>query len=534
MHPVTPPVDLRVHKCIALVMLGAGLLALVVAWQPYGGDRVPTLAHQQLGSARTWAAADNFWDFEVRVDKDAVRGEGSRRGLLRYSRSTNGAREVLPSTSVARAAAAANPGRDLLSIVLDPRDWKGEHGIYTNYEDRGRGSHRGGCLSMFAGGALRAESFVGVCIHGGRSRRHSEKSLRVMFEPEFGSRIAVSDLLPGALGRSLVVHNDRRQLPFCNPIAYEILGRLGCDVPKYRPIRLMVNGELMQRIYFLTEHYSDSYFEEKLGHRQLLINDERGGRSRIYAKLLRKIKRGRLDFVECRDLLDCDDVVRWLVGVLFCGCIDNRQGVAYLDFKDMKWRWVVWDLDWSFRPWSKTIGGKPSEYGNAVVYMREHFGDIRSTMFDCFVTEDADFRRQFLAEVSMALNHRLRPDWLRSVLGRYRKIAAEYLGPRRLRDDLDAIEQFMVQRPELLRAELVDEIGAGPVFTCKVDVPAGGEVVVDGFRYREDVTFHYFSGQEIDIQAGAGFALQVDGTEVADRVQRFVANRNLRFAVVSR
>jgi hypothetical protein len=531
---VAKQTDLRVARFVALVALCAGLSVFAVWWQGLREDHVPTVSHDQLGSARVFAAADYLRHLQVMVDEPAARGDSAQRGLLKYSRLVGRSVAGLPSTSAAQSVVARLPGCDVLSVTLDPRDWTGENGIYTNYTKRGRSAQRGACVSLLSDGELIAETNAGVCIHGGSSRGQVEKSLRLLLNAEFGSVGSASDLLPGALGASLVVHNDVRDMPFCNPMAYEVLGRIGCDVPLFRPVRLVVNGELLKRVYFLTEHLSESYVEEKIGHRQFIRHDERGGRSRVYARLVWEIARGDDGMASYESRVDCDGVIAWLTGVLFCGSIDNRQGVAYVDLNEMCWRWVAWDLDWSFRPWPKRFGGRVITRTSVTQHMRKHLGDLRSTMFDRLMARDGEFRARMLRQVSRALNHHWRPSWLRALVGRYRALADTYLARGRHGEYLDVIEEFVLERPDAMRLELIKEFGVGPTYACEIEAPDGAAFIVDGHRYDQAAVFHYFAGQEIEIQAVDGCALRVGGAPVAAGARRFVVDEDMQFAVVRR
>lgn len=530
------PSSLVVPKVIALVVLFGALVGFAVEQHASGqGTRGATASHEQLGSARVFAAADQLRELQVIINEAAASGrEGSARGILGYTRRINHAPGPMPSTEAARPMLEQLANVDVISVSIDPRDWNGEKGIYDNFLKRGKNSHRGACLSMFAKGKLVAETTVGVCIHGGSSRYRSNKSLRLMLRSSYGATADSSDLLPGALGDSLVVHSDLRDLPFCNPIAYELMRRLGCDVPLTRPVKLLVNGESMRNVYFLTEHLSDSYLEEKLGHRQFVRNDERGGRSPVYAKRTWKIERSGATVADFEDSVDCDDLISWIAGVLFCAPYDNRQGISYLDWNTMRWRWVVWDLDWSFQPWPTEMNGEPVSGANVTEHMMHPWGDMRSTMFSCFMPKHGEFRKRMLARVSMMLNHELGPEWLSALVARYRTIASVYRGPNGHREELDQIEEFMRARPAVMRSELVDLFGAGPVYTCSVRVPKAASVIVDGHIYDQDITCHYFAGQEVLIRAAKGCVLRVPGSANEITAFKFLMDRNMSFEVIRR
>jgi len=158
--------------------------------------------------------------------------------------------------------------------------------------------------------------------------------------------------------------------------------------------------------------------------------------------------------------------------------------------------------------------------------------DIRSIMFGQFIPKDGEFRKRLLARISLALNHQLRQAWLSSLVARYRQIATDYLGPGRHGQALDSILKFMDERPPLLRAELEVQFDVGPVYQCAVRMAQGASATIDGHGYDHDETFHYFAGQEMQLLAGTGCEVRLEGEVVAPGTRAFVVNDNLHFEIV--
>ncbi|MFT4512843.1 MAG: hypothetical protein ACI91B_001543 [Planctomycetota bacterium] len=524
---------------MALLVLSVGLVAFAILWQASGQRPVAeqALARGQLGSGRVLRAVTQLGQMGVTIDPRVFSGNPrSVAGLLSYSRTVGDKRDaVFPSTQFVADVLGDVPAHDLLSVALDPRDWRGDHGLFDNSHKRGKNWERGACVSLFSGGKLVTESTVGLRIHGGMSRRAGEKSLRIYLAEEFGSSVVCGDLLPGAVGNSLVVHNDQRRMKFCNPISYELMGMLGCDIPRTRPMRVMVNGEMMRRTYFLSEHLSDSYVETKLGHKHFVRIDEQGGHHAQYDRTFALLKYGGPSLDDVARVLDVEDLMAWLTGVLFCAPYDCRQGVAYYNSRDQRWRWVIWDLDWSFGPWPERVDGSRIEDRSITAYLRHPWGDIRTLLFDRRMPIAGEFRARLLARISRSLNHEVTPEWCDALIEKYRGIARSYSpGSRGAEQNLDAIAAFMKARPKLLREELNEEFAVGPVYSCTVRVPKSASVTIDGHEYRADWLGHYFAGQEVTVAAGPGYGVAVDGVAVAGQVWRGVIVANTVVEVIRR
>lgn len=511
--------NLQAVRAIALLLLSACLVGFAVCWQRSGhvhaGSR--SLPRSEFGNARMLKAITELGQMGVTIDPE----RGDSRGMLRVGRPEQDRSVDLPSTRLLYEACGTEPAFDVLSVAMDPRDWRGPDGIYDNPQRRGRNWTREASVSLHRDGELAHESPAGVCIHGGTSRKKPEKSLRLLLTAEFGATVTSDDLLPGALGDSLVVHNDQRRQRFCNPISYEMMARLGCTVPKTRPVRVVVNGELQKRVFFLTEHLSDSHIEARLGHRNFVRLSEQGGHHRLYDKTVWRVHKEYDSMEQVAREVDLDDIVTWLAGVLFAAPFDCRQGIAYYELHEQKWYWLVWDLDWSFGQWPEIVSGQPLKQRNIVDFLLHSWGDVRTVLFDRFMREDSEFRTLLLARLSRVLNHELTVAWCDEVVARYRGIAARYAaGSRAARADLDAIHAFMLARPERLRAELSQELGIEGAHRCLVQVPSGASVRIDGFDYGSDWTGRYFDGQEVVVEVPAGCTLEVDGTAVDGRVWR--------------
>ena len=542
--PRTPSVWPRVVQLGLVLSL---LFGFAVLWHVANAGRERVMAADkvratEIGNRRALDMLVRTGSFFATPDPavfEPARSPTPHHGILEFTTRPQPDIE-LPSTRLARATLGDEAvAYDVLSLAIDPEDWDDPvHGIYTHPFERGRDWQRGACLSLFTAGRLVAESTVGLRIHGGRSRRKHEKSLRLALTPAYGATVTTADLLPGAIGESLVVHNDRRALRYANPIAYRLAALVGCEVPRTRPLRLLINGELLDYTYFLTEHLDDSHFSDKLGHRKFSRVDERVRPKprRYYSHYIRPLRRQPALMRDAEQHVDVGAAIDWLTAILFCAPYDSRQGIAWLDhLGDARWRWVVWDMDWSFQPWPETVIGERIVPRSVTADLMQPHEDIRTGLFSKLMADDPAFRRRLLARVSRALNHELTQPRLDAVLADYDAIARLYGGKGRANDlaAVETIAAFVAARPERLRDELRAQFDLGRVRTCAVRVPAGQSVTIDGYAYDTDWSGRYFEGQLIRVRrvdGGRGFAVdgqQRPGTELRLAVEGDVEIRVL-------
>lgn len=95
-----------------------------------------------------------------------------------------------------------------------------------------------------------------------------------------------------------------------------------------------------------------------------------------------------------------------------------------------------------------------------------------------------------------------------------------------------AAQRLQRSRLPLACVRWYGEFGIGPVHTCTLLIPKGASATVDGHVYDRDVMFHYFQGQEAEIQARPGWTLMRDGIAVPAGTYAFPMHDNLRFELV--
>jgi formylglycine-generating enzyme required for sulfatase activity len=404
-------------------------------------------------------------------------------------------------------AVSAAPGAEIargwpvLSLVVARDDLVDPaRGLLANVLEHGEAWERPGTVAYFEDGRLRFASDVGVRVHGGGSRDHSERQgFRLYFRRRYGARQIPPGILfePDAQPiRTLVVHNDLRvdgngdRWRLVNPVAYDIAEAIGAVAPDTRPARFFLNGEL-QGLFVLTERVSEEFFAAHWGHAQVRADQSEFNRLWEWVGARRPLT---MDEVSQR--IDLDNLTRWFLSVAFCATRDAYQGPSQfrnLTRSEAEWFWVNWDMDRSFRVWD----------ADSYAFLLEQVGgprrgrnpaEPRAVVMTRLLLDDPRFREYFARLFDRVMNHRLTSAFLRERVNHYRQIALT-LSP----DDaafLPRLEQFLDRRPAFFRTLTEEWLNAGPSQPLRVTTPAA--IAIDGEIVRGRFEGVYLPGREIE------------------------------------
>jgi hypothetical protein len=429
---------------------------------------------------------------------------------------------AMPSTTAAPEGVIKS-GRALLSVYVAPRDlYDRDTGILQHPGERGVEWERPAYVSYFDQGELLFASAAHIRVHGGKSRLNSPvQSYRLYFDREYSA----GQFRPGVLfGGSadpierLVVHNDLRQdqkgvwWHFVNPLAFDIARRIGSVTPSTQPVTLALNGE-PQGPYVLSEHVMSRAFQRAhFGHKNFVYEDTQAS-----IKLwgwLRSIE--VLTVGQVNEMVDLENLTRWMISVLFCATTDPFQGVILRDTTrpDSRWFWVNWDMDHSFMDFYQRAD-VPWEHDT----FRTNFGkrDIRSAIVTRLIEEDPEYVEYFRRTLIDTLNHRITPAFLNERLLYYTAAARQHEVPDTTY--LPILAEFLQRRPAAFRRLAQKHLPAGAIWRAVVHAPSGVELSIDGFPAGHEYEGWYFDGMQLEVALPAqrtdGFShWLVDGRRV--------------------
>ena len=416
-----------------------------------------------------------------------------------------------------------------ISVVTEPENIRGEQGVITNHQKRGRNWERLGYVAIEKGDQLVANSAVGIRLHGGESRDPSLKkhSYRLYFRKIYGNQwLDTSSFFADADAlRTLVVHVDiPENWPLNNVIANRIYSMIGVPTIEYSQAEFFLNGK-NQGLYWLSQHLSEKYLKAKYGlsniHYQRYRGQEKNPVYREDISMLESEAFIPLTYEKLGEIVDVEGMIDYFIAVTFSGNTDWNQGVGFKDADDpsSRWKWVAWDLDHSFIDWYV----KRSRNPNRKVWQQDGLGLIfdtrlhkvrskRQRLFRRLFEEDPTFQQRFVERYVNTLNHDLRVEKLVQLYEEYVKITADYdmkINPQLL--------AFFKNRHPHMRWELQQYFKIQDFQKLTISGDASQKISINGFVEKLPFVGHYPEGMQVTIEVGAGEQqgggkLIVDGT----------------------
>jgi hypothetical protein len=417
----------------------------------------------------------------------------------------------LPSTVLVPQHEVAR-GQPLISVAVSPADLHDPAtGILANPLKKGRAWERVGSVSYFDAGRLRFASGVGVRIHGGGSRQTSPvQSFRLHFRRRYGA----DQFRPGVLFDQsteplveLVLNNDLRPdvmgrwWHFNSPLAYDITRRIGGITVQTKPARFFLNSEFVG-VYVLSERVSNPFLRAHFGHTRFSWDTPAFDELAAWVSSQTKLT---MDAVA--EVVDLENLTRWLLSVLFCGTEDAYQGPA--QFRDdtkstANWFFINWDMDQSFMP-HKRPTPTPWEQDTYFSVLNQpgqrHRGrrrnDVRSDILTTLLQEDERYRDYYKRLYVEVMNHRLTREFLDERYAVYRTIATTY-GVTHL-EYLPVLRDYLSLRPASLRRMTERHLGTGASYRTTIVAPEAAQVMVDGHEVRSGFEGYYFPGMVYEV-----------------------------------
>lgn len=161
--------------------------------------------------------------------------------------------------------------KDNFAVNMEKINAGDDISVIANYTQKGKAWERPANIEVFSGKngeqSAQFESGCGIRVQGASSRRFSQKSFNICFRKDYGKKEMDLDLISGnmnadgdAIGayRSFTLRNggnDADRTKFRNPIVQDMLRGLDLETQKAEPAVLFLNGEFFG-VYTLNEKYS--------------------------------------------------------------------------------------------------------------------------------------------------------------------------------------------------------------------------------------------------------------------------------------
>ena len=272
-------------------------------------------------------------------------------------------------------------------------------------------------LSLYEDGEMKFSEPCGFRLHGNDSRKGAKQNFQLRFRSEYGPgklHYQVFDDLEIDTFDSLLLKGGSEDFnramvrdEFCTGL---VNGKTNLYVLACKPCILYL-GDRYWGIYYLRERFSDDYvaehFDVPAKSVDLLYSygGVQSGTSKEYYSLISYCKNHDLSVAEnyqyVTDRVDIVSLMDWYICRSYFGDTDYAN-IRYFRTPeyDGKWRWMFFDLDWSFEPATQN-----NNYFNSILkFDRNHDFIIFDRLMknadfkDAFLKRYAELMRSFLNE----------------------------------------------------------------------------------------------------------------------------------------
>jgi hypothetical protein len=413
---------------------------------------------------------------------------------------------MMPSSALVPAREIAR-GVPVLSLYVEPTHlFDPVKGILRHTLAKGIEWERPAFVSYYERGQLLYAAEAGIRVHGGKSREFSPvMSYRLYFRKQYGADEFPRALLFAPSREPLtrfVAHNDLRQdkwgmwWHFVNPLAFDIVRRMGGIAPQTKPAMLYVNGDF-QGAYALTEHMIyPGFLRATFGHENFTYGEatHRDGiwrRNRRIPTLSMKVV-GRE--------IDLESFTRWYIATVWCAVTDPFQGLMLRDSTrgDARWFLVHWDMDHAFQDlYQQAPKGSPWEHDTFRTLRRER--DIRADIVNRLLREDPAYREYFKQRFVEAVNDELTESFLQERFDHYARLTSELRVPHR--EYLPILQGFLQRRTPAIMKMALPYVRSAGAFRYTVKTTGDGTVQVNGRDVGRVFTGWYFRDMPVRVEA---------------------------------
>lgn len=384
-------------------------------------------------------------------------------------------------------------------------------GIYhnNNFNSRGRDWEKVISFEFFSSDGQR--EFVqdaGIRIHGGATRRYTQKSLRLYAREEYGgNQYFEYDFFENSPSKTSFQHfrfdelilrnagNDWSTAMLRDPFTH-ILAESFSDLSTsaYLPTAVFINGRYWG-LYNLREKYNANYLSRNYGietsnytilsNNAIFEDGDYNGR-REYLSLRDSVADGNLskddDYNKIIQEMDISDYIDYLIIQTFIGNVDWPQNnILYWKSNsdtdesihhDNKWRWMVWDTDFGFSRYTNWNGmentGLP--HHDMITWIFSEYNQRRNEAWPNVLTyhlqQNESFVNQFVTRYMYVLENHLQHDKTSRILEdlaskienemyfHIKRFPRNLVGIDSWINHIQKIENYLVLRPDYVRQHL--------------------------------------------------------------------------------
>ena len=315
-----------------------------------------------------------------------------------------------------------NDTLEVVSLVTTPENlWDTYNGIYVKgpnassvfpYEGANyfKDWEKEASLAFYPHGGEGFYIPCGIKIFGGYSRALDKKSFSCFFRSKYGAGSLDYEVF-GQDGlnsyESLVLRNTGQDATKSNMrdamITKLVAEKTDVDIQDSRPVVLYLNGEFWG-VYFIREKINQNYVagHQNVTAAQAKVDYASGTRTPEYTALMNYVKSHDLSNAEyysyTASQVDIDEYIDYIIAEICMANTDNGN-IKFYKAEGGKWRWVLYDVDQSFRDAAnKTLAAHLNPGGTGS-------GNRFPTTLINALLKNSGFKEKFLKRFAWQLNN---------------------------------------------------------------------------------------------------------------------------------
>ncbi len=375
-------------------------------------------------------------------------------------------------------------GFPVLCVTANPDDLFGyENGIYVrgkvfaesgsnpmmqawqlpgNYTQRGDEWERKVFIELFEkDGKLAHSQNIGARITGNATRSYVIKSMKFYSREEYGKKNVKYELIPGATTeiddttirdkyKRFTMRNGGNDLGFAqfrDNYIQSLVGDRAFETLSSRPAIMFINGEYWG-VYTLQEDYSDNYIENnynidkdnviiiECGHS---VDEGLEEDLTLYKELINFAKNNDLsissNYEKISGMMDMQSFIDYYCTEIFIANQDwmnnnnnyriwRSRTVTDAPYEDGKWRWMMYDTEFSLSLYAKEGSGTYTEDSlRLAMHGSKDTNAVKdhAVLFNKLLRND-DFKKRFVTTFSDLMNENLSQENMLSVLEKFEKM----------------------------------------------------------------------------------------------------------------
>ena len=310
-----------------------------------------------------------------------------------------------------------------ISLSTNSDNLFGSRGIITNYNGNGIRKVQ---MEFYESGGSFGTSFTGdMKLSGMDSRREPQKSMSLYLRKKYGQKDVTYPFFQDMeynTYSSILLRNageDPKNVRIMDGALTRILkGEMDIDMQEYRPVVVYINGTYYG-LYNLREKLNADYVESKFGVDKNTVDFIKystalHGSTKNYNSLVNYIKSHNCANSDVYNYLktqiDMQELINYWIVESFYGNTDLGN-IRYWKAKDGKWRWMLYDLDWSL--WNMGLNmGYPTRFGGtpAATYLNSSLVIVRN------LYKNKEFKDLYLSSLAKYLKTTFKPDRMKKIV----------------------------------------------------------------------------------------------------------------------